>query len=177
MGVLATRSTFRPNGIGMSVLPIDKIESVVLKNKQTQTRIYVSGLDLLDGTPVVDIKPYIPYSDSLGNAQASFAKQAPEAKLSVKFSKEAEAVLMADLTAGSSTDISTEPSTELNAEPAAKPENLAMLIEQVLAQDPRPAYRQNKPDDNIYGMRLCDYNITWQLSSLTQVQVLNITQV
>ncbi|WP_448552905.1 tRNA (N6-threonylcarbamoyladenosine(37)-N6)-methyltransferase TrmO [Thalassotalea montiporae] len=157
VGVLATRSTFRPNGIGMSVLPVEKVESITLKNNQTQTRIYVSGLDLLDGTPVIDIKPYIPYSDSLEGAQAGFAEQAPEAKLSVNFSTEAQAMLQ--------------------AQQQSEAQELAVLIEQVLAQDPRPAYRQNKPDDNTYGMRLYNYNITWHCSSLTQVQVLNITPV
>ena len=151
IGVLATRSTFRPNGIGMSVLPIDKVETVRLNNNQMQTRIYVSGLDLLDGTPVIDIKPYIPYSDSLTDATAGFAEQAPEAKLSVYFSESAQQVLT-----------NTAPS-------------LKTLIEQVLAQDPRPAYRQNKPDENTYGMRLHDLNITWQCSSLNKVQVLAIT--
>ncbi|REL26539.1 tRNA (N6-threonylcarbamoyladenosine(37)-N6)-methyltransferase TrmO [Thalassotalea euphylliae] len=151
IGVLATRSTFRPNGIGMSVLPIDKVETIRLSHHQAQTRIYVSGLDLLDGTPVIDIKPYIPYSDSLTDASAGFAEKAPQAKLAVSFSESAQQVLA-----------STTPA-------------LKTLIEQVLAQDPRPAYRQNKPDEHIYGMHLHDFNITWQCHSLHKVQVLAIS--
>jgi len=87
MGVLATRSTFRPNPIGMSVVKLDSLETHLKANKQ-QTILHISGLDLLNGTPILDIKPYIPYSDALADAQAGFAQQAPLALLSVKFSME-----------------------------------------------------------------------------------------
>ena len=149
VGVLATRSTFRPNGIGMSVLAVNNITQV-----NGAIRIYVTGLDLLDGTPIVDIKPYISYSDSVEHAQAGFAKQAPSASLTTSFCKAAEQALTCSA--------------------IATPTELKQLIEQVLAQDPRPAYRQQKPDDNTYGMRLYDVNVTWQLTSLTDVQVLAI---
>jgi tRNA-Thr(GGU) m(6)t(6)A37 methyltransferase TsaA len=150
-GVLATRSTFRPNPIGMSVVKLDK----VVTQKQ-QTVLHISGLDLLNGTPIIDIKPYVPYSDSISLANGGFAQTEPEAKLTVVFSQKAH--------------------TDLAQHQQAYPE-LALFIEQVLAQDPRPAYKQNKADDKIYGMSLYDLNIQWQLTSLDTVLVLNITQV
>lgn len=78
MGVFATRSNYRPNPIGQSVV---KLESVKIKNNQTL--IKVSGGDFLDGTPVLDIKPYIPYADSLTLATSEFAKNAPEKEFKV----------------------------------------------------------------------------------------------
>lgn len=150
-GVLATRSTFRPNPIGMSVVKLDK----VVTDKQ-QTVLHISGLDLLNGTPILDIKPYVPYSDAIVDADAGFAQQQPDAGLSVVFSKQAQA----DLTQYQQRD-----------------SDLALLIEQVLRQDPRPAYKQGKTDDKVYGMSLYDLNIKWQLTTLDTVLVLNITQV
>jgi len=150
MGVLATRSTFRPNPIGMSVVKLDSVNTT-----HKQTILNISGLDLLNDTPILDIKPYIPYSDAVLNAQAGFAQTQPTTKLTVSFSANAQAQLLSF--------------DQQYAE-------LELLITQVLAQDPRPAYKQNKLDDKIYGMALYNLNIQWQLTSLTQVSVLNIEQ-
>lgn len=149
MGVLATRSTFRPNAIGMSVV---KLDSVVNKNKQLALNI--SALDLLHGTPIIDIKPYIPYSDAITDAQASFANAAPVALLQVKFSPSAQQQVV-------SFD--------------HKYPGLAIFITEVLGQDPRPAYKKNTVDEKIYGVLLYDLNIKWQLSDLTTIEVISIT--
>ncbi len=148
LGVLATRSTFRPNPIGMSVVALDGIS---IDNNNVQLKI--SGLDLLDATPVLDIKPYIAYSDVVDNAQASYAQTSPKHALSVSFSANALAQLPLYRT--------------------QYPE-LKTLIKQVLMQDPRPAYKQQKQDDKLYGMRLYDLNIQWQMTSLTEVFVNDI---
>jgi len=150
-GVFATRSTFRPNPIGMSVVTLDK----VITTKQ-QTVLHISGLDLLDGTPIVDIKPYVPYSDAIINAGAGFAQEQPDTALSIVFSEQAKMAL---------------------TEYKQRDSELALFIEQVLKQDPRPAYKQGKNDDKVYGMNLYDLNIQWQLTSLNTVLVLNITHV
>jgi tRNA-Thr(GGU) m(6)t(6)A37 methyltransferase TsaA len=152
-GVLATRSTFRPNPIGMSVVKLDSIEIIA-----KQVELHISGLDLLNGTPVVDIKPYIPYSDAITSANAGFAQQEPQAQLSVSFSEAAQ--------------------LSLDKQIALQPElaELAQLIIQVLAQDPRPAYKQNQHDEKIYGMSLYDLNIQWQLTSLRHIEVLSIAK-
>lgn len=151
IGVLATRSTFRPNPIGMSVVKLEKIE--VCKQ---DVILHISGMDLLDETPIVDIKPYIPYSDSLPNANAGFAQTQPKPSLTVKFSEKA----LQDL-------------TRLESE---HPE-LALLIEQVLAQDPRPAYKQNKIDEKVYGMNLYNLNIQWKMVDSESVEVIQVDSV
>jgi len=151
LGVLATRSTFRPNPIGMSVVKLDKIEQI---NKQII--IHISGLDLLDQTPIVDIKPYIPYSDSISDAQAGFAQQAPYQPLSVIFSVQAQG------------DIG-----KLRDEYP----DLILFIQQVLTQDPRPAYKKQNIDEKIYGMTLYDLNILWQVQANNTVEVISLNKV
>ncbi|HCV05480.1 MAG TPA: tRNA (N6-threonylcarbamoyladenosine(37)-N6)-methyltransferase TrmO, partial [Pseudoalteromonas sp.] len=110
-GVFATRATFRPNAIGMSAV---KLEGIEYKNGQLS--LLLSGIDLLDGTPILDIKPYLPYSDAMTDATAGFADTRPETDMSVEFSDEALAFI--------------EKQTE-------QPE-LKAFISNVLKQDPRP---------------------------------------
>jgi len=150
-GVLATRSTFRPNPIGMSVVKLDKVTV-----EKQQSILHISGLDLLDGTPIVDIKPYIPYSDAITDANAGFAQEQPKSSLKVVFSTQAQ----------------TEACKYQQHD-----SDLVLLIEQVLTQDPRPAYKQGKADDKVYGMSLYDLNIQWQFVSLDTIEVLNITHI
>ncbi len=116
MGVFATRSTFRPNPIGMSVVRLDGIEQ-----RDGKPVLLLSGIDILDGTPVVDIKPYLPYADNVAEAENSYAPE-PPAQLPVKFSELAHQQL------------------------AAYPETLARLIVQVLAADPRPVHLHKQTD-------------------------------
>ncbi len=151
IGVLATRSTFRPNPIGMSVVKLDSIE---IDNQDVI--LHISGMDLLDQTPIVDIKPYIPYSDSLPHANAGFAQAEPQINLTVAFSEQAQLAL-----------------TKLKKD---LPE-LSLLIKQVLAQDPRPAYKKNKNDDKIYGMNLYNLNIQWRMLNLESIDVINISTI
>lgn len=135
-GVFATRSTFRPNPIGMSVV---KNEGVVKISGKWCLKI--SGLDLLDATPVLDIKPYIPYSDSLVHAHSNLATAPQEHDIQVGFSKQALLQL-----------------NEFNHEYP----NLKQFIVQVLEQDPRPAYKKTLAATQEYGMSLYDLNIRWQ---------------
>ena len=151
LGVLATRSTFRPNPIGMSVVKLEQVKRL----QCGQVELHISGQDLLDGTPIIDIKPYVPYSDAITNAQAGFAQHEPSAPLTVTFTEQAQqAVVKHQQRYG----------------------NLALLIEQVLAQDPRPAYKQHKDDDKLYGIALYDLNIQWQMSSKNSITVISISQ-
>ena len=149
IGVLATRSTFRPNPIGMSVVKLDAID---IENQQVI--LHISAIDLLDKTPIVDIKPYVPYSDSIPNANAGFAQTQPSSDLQITFTEHAKIALV----------------KHSNNYP-----DLALFIEQVLAQDPRPAYKKGKEDDKIYGMNLYDLNIQWQMQGLTCIEVIDIT--
>lgn len=134
VGVFASRSPYRPNPIGISVV---RLESVARQGEGIT--LQVSGVDLLDGTPILDIKPYIPYSDAIAEADAHFASPPGKGGVRVRFSEDA-ARRCRDL--------------ESQACPA-----LCTLIEQVLQQDPRPAYRTDQGDGRGYGFRLYDLNI------------------
>ncbi|KID57550.1 tRNA (adenine(37)-N6)-methyltransferase [Pseudoalteromonas luteoviolacea] len=135
-GVFATRATFRPNGIGMSAV---KLEGVEYKNGQLA--LLLSGIDLLDGTPIVDIKPYLPYSDALQNASAGFADTRPETEMTVSFSEQAQDFI----------------------EKQRQYPELMSFISNVLKQDPRPAYKKKKQQTQSYGMSLYEFNIRWQV--------------
>ena len=137
MGVLATRSTHRPNGLGLSLVKLDGIVQ-----KQGQVWLELSGTDLLDGTPVVDIKPYLPWADSAEHAQAGFAPE-PPATTSVSFTPGA---LRQCAQYQQHTGYPLEP-----------------LIVEVLSQDPRPAYLKKRPRED-YGVRLWDCNIRWRVT-------------
>lgn len=83
MGVFATRSTFRPNPIGMSLVELKGIRC-----QKDQVILELGSLDLVDGTPVIDIKPYLPFAEALPDARASYAQDAPQADMPVHFTSE-----------------------------------------------------------------------------------------
>ena len=138
MGVFATRSTFRPNPVGMSLVALKRIrthgDSVILE---------LGSLDLVDGTPVIDIKPYLPFAESLPHARAGFAQHAPDATMPVHFSALAE--------------------QQIAAHQATYP-HLRRFISQVLSQDPRPAYRQGETERE-YAALLLEFNVRWRVGS------------
>lgn len=136
VGVWASRSPFRPNFLGLSVVRLlDVVE-------HPEPLLRVAGIDLLNGTPVFDIKPYLPYADAITDARGGFAPQAPEARQPVCFSVQAEEDL-AHLT--------------------NRAEVRALMVG-VLALDPRPAYRQGPEPDRVYGMRLAGLNVRWRVT-------------
>lgn len=126
MGVFATRSPYRPNPIGLSSVKLEAVEAT----ENEGTVLIVSGADLLSGTPIYDIKPYLAYTDSHADAVGGFADSVREYSLKVEICQQ----LLSKI------DISKQ-----NA-----------LIE-ILEQDPRPSY-QNDPERE-YGMRFSDYEI------------------
>lgn len=138
MGVFATRSTFRPNPVGMSLVPLRGIQcrgdSVILQ---------LGSLDLVDGTPVVDIKPYLPFAEALPQAEASYAQQAPLAEMPVSFTP----------------DIAQQLTTLEKRYP-----HLREFICEVLAQDPRPAYRKGEESGKTYAVWLHDFNVRWRVT-------------
>jgi tRNA-Thr(GGU) m(6)t(6)A37 methyltransferase TsaA len=125
MGVFATRSPFRPNPLGLSCVELDRIEYSTAEGPI----IYVRGADLMDGTPIYDIKPYIRYADSRPDAVCGYADEIPQKTLEVVMS---EAVRM-----------------ELGDKAEAAVE--------ILAYDPRPSY-QNDPE-RVYGLSYAGYDI------------------
>lgn len=130
MGVFATRSPFRPNSIGLSSVKLRRSEM----NSDDGPVIYVSGADLLDGTPILDIKPYLPYTDSHPEASNGFAAVKGVACLKVEFP---------DSLLGKVRECDRE------------------AVKALLAQDPRPGY-QNDPE-RVYGMTYGMYNIRFRV--------------
>lgn len=165
MGVFATRSPFRPNSIGLSVVKLEKIDF---------PDIYVSGVDLMDGTPIYDIKPYIPYSDSVPEAKAGFTDSLSELKLKVCFPEN----LMNELLCGISnlSQSTTEQSTtKLSAdeqntrgqaiEKQGAGEQIKSEILDILSHDMRPQY-QNDPE-RVYGITYLYRNIRFKIDGDT----------
>lgn len=134
-GVFATRSPFRPNPLGLS-----RAELLGIEERNGKTGLWLGGIDLVDGTPIVDIKPYLPYVDAIHDATGGRFQNRPVELLEVDFSPDAEAQV----------------SWQLRYHPQLKE-----LITQVLQQDPRPAYQKNEAG-RIYGIRLFDLNVRWQ---------------
>lgn len=125
-GVFATRSPFRPNSIGLSCVKLEKISY----DTPDGPILTVSGVDLLDGTPIYDIKPYLPYVDAYPEASGGFSDVHSKDGIHVEFP---EALLV------------------------KLPEELRKAAMEVLAQDPRAAY--NKKPDYVYGMAFAEYDI------------------
>ena len=147
MGVFATRSTFRPNPIGLSV-----VENLGWKQQGASLTLQVGGLDLLDGTPILDIKPYLPYADALPQAKAGFAETAPSSAYEIRYSVDAELSLQ---------------------ELESSYPDLRSFISSVLKQDPRPAWRKKEQDTKRYGMTLFHLNIKWQVYE-SHIEVISI---
>ena len=139
MGVFATRSPHRPNHIGLSLLQLDYVDNI-----NGRVKIWCNGGDLLDGTPVLDIKPYIPFIEAKPDAKAGFVSGAPEL-LNITWLPE---------------NLPAKLSTEHR-----------QLIEQSLAQDPRPAY-QNLPE-RIYGAAIAGFEVKFRIED-KQVVILSV---
>jgi tRNA-Thr(GGU) m(6)t(6)A37 methyltransferase TsaA len=143
IGVFASRSNFRPNPIGISAVELVRVEGEVL---------HLAGGDFLDQTPVLDIKPYIPYADSIPEASAAFASIPPEPTNTVVFTDDAEKALA---------------TLEGESRPV-----LRQLVCDMLAYNPRPAY-QAPEGDRVYGTRVYDLNVRWRQEE-TNVTVLSL---
>lgn len=149
LGVFATRSPLRPNPIGLSAVELERVEA-----GPAGVLLHLKGIDLLDGTPVLDIKPYLPYSDSIPAASGGFAGEAPEAAFEVRF----------------------EPRALDSCAAAESTPGLEALIRQILSQDPRPAYYGKGKGKREFGMRLFDYDVKWVVEG-EAVRVTDIVRV
>ena len=149
MGVFATRSPFRPNPLGLSALRIDHIDWETSEGPV----IHVLGGDLMDGTPIYDIKPYLPYADAFPDARAGFVDQTEWKPLQVVFPEHLRREFAQGLPAG------TFAAAGISA------------LEQVLSLDPRPHYQQDP--DKEYGMMYAGMDIHFRVRD----NILTITQI
>lgn len=140
MGVFATRSPFRPNAIGLSCVRLLKVEP----NTPEGPVLTVAGADLMDGTPILDIKPYIPYADCQMEATGGFTDTAGDFLLKVEFPPELLSMV---------------------------PEDRREALKAVLSHDPRPSY-QRKPE-RVYGMEFAGVNVRFRVEGevLTVIEV------
>lgn len=130
VGVFASRSPFRPNDIGLSSVRLERIEP----DGQSGPVLYVAGIDLMDGTPIYDIKPYIPMSDCHPEATEGYTKETKQHRLKVEFP---EAYLR------------------------VFPEEKRRAVLGVLAEDPRPAYVQD--EERVYGVSFAGYDVKFRV--------------
>lgn len=132
VGVFASRSPYRPNPIGLSCVKLEGIE----QTPEDGAVLLVSGADLVDGTPIYDIKPYLPFTDSRPEATSGYVETRPRETLTVE-----------------------DPAGLLDA----LPERDAEILRALLAQDPRPAYREDP--DLPYGMRYAEWDVRFTVES------------
>lgn len=132
VGVFATRSPFRPNPLGLSCVKLERIEF----DKKDGPVLVISGADMMNGTPVFDIKPYLPSADSVSGATGGFSEKNIKKTLQVAWD---------------------------DTQTAGFPENKKEALRQVLESDPRPAY-QDDPD-RIYGFSFAGYEISFYVKN------------
>ncbi len=130
MGVFATRSPFRPNPIGLSSVRLVGIE----RTEEWGTVLRVEGADLMDGTPILDIKPYLPYTDCHADAVGGFAQRVAFNKLTVEFPAEWKALLSVEK---------------------------AEALTEILSEDPRPSYQEDA--ERIYGMPFAGFDVRFRV--------------
>jgi tRNA-Thr(GGU) m(6)t(6)A37 methyltransferase TsaA len=145
VGVLASRSPHRPNPIGLSAVKLGRIEL----DAPGGIEIHVTGVDVLDGTPVLDIKPYLPYADSIPDANAGWAAE-PIIRTAVEFTEHS---LLA-----------------ISARGSAKYPQIRELIAEMLSLDPRPAFQKRRmppaaaeAQGTRYGFRLFEFDVKWEI--------------
>ena len=134
VGVFASRSTFRPNGLGLSLVRLEGVDMEATNGPILR----LGGLDLLDGTPVYDVKPYLPYAESVPDAAEGFAGEEIR-RVEVEISPEAE------------------------DEFVKLPERVQRVIQEALSLDPRPAVRAEDAE-RVFGAPLCGKNVRFTVS-------------
>lgn len=138
IGVFASRSMYRPSQIGLSV-----VQFLEVKKVENELRLYVQGADILSGTPIVDIKPYLAYADAIPDAMSGYAPDAPQIL----------EVIWSD-------DALLQKQKLLNEKVCT--EQILQELEQVLAQNPKPAYQ--KDPERVYGLSFANLNVKFQIS-------------
>jgi hypothetical protein len=120
------------------------VELKGIRTGKGEVVLELGSLDLVDGTPIVDIKPDLPFAESIPAARAGFAQEAPEASMPVAFSPQA---------------------VQQIAQYGARYPHLQRFIAEVLAQDPRPAYRKGEEPEREYAAWLLDFNVRWRVDA------------
>ena len=186
IGVFASRSMYRPSALGLSVVKLESIEVV-----EGRVLLIISGADMIDGTPIIDIKPYVAYSDALSNAKSGFAPTAPDLlEIIITESAYEQFMMLVDAGRCDKNDNGTENKNNKKAI-HTKNNSVATLIQQMqeqllisdieiikalIAQDPRPAYRRAEIDTP-FVMRYKSVDVSFQLIESGQLQITAVVKV
>ncbi|HVK62247.1 MAG TPA: tRNA (N6-threonylcarbamoyladenosine(37)-N6)-methyltransferase TrmO [Bdellovibrionales bacterium] len=140
MGLFATRTPHRPNPIGLSAVKLERVEGNTL---------HFSGVDLVDGTPILDIKPYLPSSDSIPDARSGWTNSREERTIEVAFTSDARG--------------------QLEASVRDKADRFQAAITEILSLDPRPVFYRGttenpNPYTDVYGFRFDDLNVVYRMA-------------
>lgn len=164
-GVFATRAPFRPNPIGMTAVKLERVEM----SEKLGPVLHVAGADLLNGTPILDIKPYVPYADCLPGASSGFAAAPEEHVLAVRLAVGAGAEAGGDADAveaggdGGDGDL-----VAYFCGCGLAPEQ-AVALKKVLSLDPRPSYQEDP--QRVYGMSFAGFNVEFRVAEGTVLVV------
>lgn len=140
VGVFASRSMFRPNAIGLSV-----VELIGVRQAGAQIILDIRGGDFIDGTPILDVKPYLPYVDAVPAARGGYANESPPQKLRVEFTEEARQAVQAY---------------------RDRIPDLETTLRAILQYDPRPSYQADSDTAKTeFGMRLYDFDVKWRVEA------------
>jgi tRNA-Thr(GGU) m(6)t(6)A37 methyltransferase TsaA len=140
IGVFASRSPFRPNALGQSLV---ELREIIIKDNQA--KLVIACPDLIDGTPIYDIKPYINYADSTHKSYSAYADEQPKPTLDIQTSDSFDDAIL--------------------RHQAQYPNDLGALIKEVISYDPRPAYKRNKEDEKVYKLKLYDLDISFTVKA------------
>ncbi len=189
IGVFASRSMYRPSGLGLSVVKLEQVKIV-----QGRVLLIIKGADMIDGTPIIDIKPYVTYSDALIQAESGFAPTAPEL-LNVTLTDAANEQFMMLVSAGEPSNAHSDTS---NNDTSINDANTGLsnatvvstihhiqnqlvasdmsMIKELIAQDPRPAYRRTEIATP-FVMRYKSVDVSFQLIESGQLQIIAVVAV
>ena len=178
IGVFASRSMYRPSALGLSVVKLERIEIV-----EGRVLLIISGADMIDGTPIIDIKPYVAYSDALPDAQSGFAPSAPHL-LDVtitEFVYEQFRQIIANQSVDNIVEANAQNKQSSVKAVIDKTQKQLLrsdldTIKALIAQDPRPAYRR-KEIHTSFVMRYKSVDISFQLLESGELQITNIVAV
>ena len=145
IGLWASRSPFRPNPLGLSCVKLEKIEL----REETGPVLHVTGADLVNGTPIYDIKPYVPYADCHPDALGGFTQETSFSRLTVTIPEDLARLL---------------------------PEGKAAELCEILSQDPRPSYQRDKDPGRVYGMDYAGKNVRFVITG-SKLLVISISKV
>ncbi len=182
IGVFASRSMYRPSGLGLSVVKLERVAVI-----EGRVLLLISGADMIDGTPIIDIKPYVTYSDALIDANSGFAPTAP-APLMVTMTQSAHEQFTTIVNTGQSDKANYKNNhTNSGMENAAltalvykmQKQLLASDIDSIkalIAQDPRPAYRREELGTK-FTMRYKSVDVSFQQIEKEQMQIMAVVEV